>query len=93
MVRAREKIKRIENEVSDARTAELLLTNELGTVKARATNSFPILCQVILTQKSFQPKNYSNPKIFSTQKFFQPKNYSNPKIFSTQKFCQPKKLL
>ena len=34
MVRANEKIKHIQNEVNDARTAELLLTNQLGTVRA-----------------------------------------------------------
>ena len=34
LVRANEKIKHIQNEVNDARTAELLLTNQLGTVRA-----------------------------------------------------------
>ena len=34
MVRANEKIKHIQNEVNDARTAELLLTNQLGIVRA-----------------------------------------------------------
>ena len=34
MVRANEKIKHIQNEVNDARNIELMLTNQLGTVRA-----------------------------------------------------------
>jgi len=34
LVRANEKIKHIQNEVNDARTAELMLTNQLGTIRA-----------------------------------------------------------